>query len=240
MAKNMLAVHDFLQHKITPALMATKPVCSMDTAHSRSAGDPANISDSAVIDSIASIINTLNDVSALYDRMKWDAQLPKALHTVAGSVGPVQRTLETLQAKPKCIRVDGNVSKSLQECKEGATLLKGILECIAPISHISRCDRYHAVVQERRVRGGGGAVEAIMMGIVEETCFLAENSAADEATRLHVMALRNEMDSLSLVDRSAVFDHLLTAIGARNIGSGSQFSDSVVDTQTSGGFHVGF
>ncbi|KAH7176286.1 hypothetical protein EDB81DRAFT_34521 [Dactylonectria macrodidyma] len=187
---------------------------------------------------ISSTITTLEVAAHHYNVVKDDKGLREAFHEAGRGLLLVGQGLQTTKAQLGGRNVAGDLQSamdSLKECNTNAELSKSIFKAVAQVPETSRFNSYKEAVRQE---GKGRTVEALMMGMMNHVCALAENATIRAGMEDQVNGLRGAIEKLANMEDSVpnegsghTFTHfgsgdMLNAPGGtvnKSAGSGNHF-----------------
>ncbi|RYP70088.1 hypothetical protein DL771_005705 [Monosporascus sp. 5C6A] len=173
---------------------------------------------------ISSTIAILRATFENYNIVKGDKGLREAFHGAGRGLLLVEDALQTAK-----IQLDGRdpagdpgtAMGPLEACNVKAKLSESIFKDVAQGPEALRLQRYKTAV---RREGKENTAEALVTGMMNDACDLANNSAIEAAMKDQVKGLRDAIDELSTMEPSVPNDPL--GISFSNSGSGRQFNNT--------------
>ncbi|KAI5457667.1 SesA protein [Mariannaea sp. PMI_226] len=183
-----------------------------------------------IIGLISGILTILDTVSTLHEAVQNAHGLPPALRNIARRLPLVQDTLKSAEGH---IKQSGEnettyaaIKPIIENCKEKAERLRGVLQEMAPETDHSRFQRIGLAI---RILSKSHRAEELMKGLLEDAHLLAGNRAIKAATEEQVAELRRAVQELSEVSSSGpngstspMFAHYGTGHQLNNAGEGIQ------------------
>ncbi|EFR01950.1 SesA protein [Nannizzia gypsea CBS 118893] len=184
-------------------------------------------------DLISGTIASLGAAAGAYDIMRNDPDLPATFHKAGQHLGHVQQALQTIVNLLKWRDLAGDVIQiipSLEDSSKKAKVLEDILSEVASQPESSRKSRY---VSSVRQLGHENTIEALLLGIMRNTCVLGEDEAIKAAIDDQVRGMHGVMAELSAMEPSVPvgggesrFTHFGSGSQFNNAGSGKQFNNT--------------
>ncbi|KAH7134139.1 hypothetical protein EDB81DRAFT_886947 [Dactylonectria macrodidyma] len=171
---------------------------------------------------ISDIINTLKAAAKDYNAVNNDKTLPETFHEAGRGLSTVREALKTANSQLQKRDQAGdpqNAISTLEACNAKAKLSLNIFEEVSEEPETSRFEHYKTAVG----RGGrGNLVEALVVGMMNDICALAKDSAIEATMETQIKALRDAIDTLSNMEPSVPDEQSKKAFS--HFGSGHQFN----------------
>ncbi|KAM6529649.1 hypothetical protein FALCPG4_007778 [Fusarium falciforme] len=181
---------------------------------------------------ISSTITTLEEVIHHHNDVKDDNGLPEAFHEAGRGLLLVNQALQAAQRNSA--KEPQSAMSPVWACNTKANSSASIFKAVAKAPETWRLKVYEAAVRQE---GNGQTVEALVMGMMNDVCSLAENDAIKAAMEDQVMGLHDAIEKLSKMEPSVPKDgpgHTFA-----HYGSGDQLNapGGTVNKSTGSGNH---
>ncbi|RYP16756.1 hypothetical protein DL765_004933 [Monosporascus sp. GIB2] len=177
-----------------------------------------------ITDLISSTIAILRATIENYNLVKGDKGLRVAFHGAGQGIFLVEEALQTtkFQLDGRDLAGDPQTAiRSLEACNIKAKLLESIFKDVAQGPEASRLERYITAVRRESKEN---TAEALVTGMMNDACDLANNSTIEAAMKDQVKGLRDAINELSTMESSVPNELLGDSFS--NSSSGRQFNNT--------------
>lgn len=170
---------------------------------------------------LSDTISTLTTATQHHKAICADTSLPEAFHEAAYGALRGNELLQLIEAQlaQHDLRRPQEAQAALEACKKKAQLLEEIFEEVSGAPEAYRLLCYKKAV---RRKGRESMVEVLAIGVIDDACSLAGDSALDGSTETEVERLQDLVQDLRKMEPSVPDDRPRTTF--TNHGPGNQFN----------------
>ncbi|KAK6814556.1 hypothetical protein RU639_009429 [Aspergillus parasiticus] len=171
---------------------------------------------------VSSIITTLDSTKHHYSIVKDDKRLPEAFHGAGQGLLLIEDSLRSIERNNDWHEITGEPKQAmglLEACNCKAKLSEAIFVDVAQARRSERFEDYKMAV---RGKGKGSPVEALVTGMMNDVCEMANDDTTEAAMKAEIFSLREALELLSKMEPSVPKQQPDSYFS--NYGSGNQFN----------------
>ncbi|KAE8139807.1 hypothetical protein BDV38DRAFT_241229 [Aspergillus pseudotamarii] len=171
---------------------------------------------------LSSVITTLSSTKQHYNIVKDDKRLPATFHEAGQGLLVIEDALRCVERNNDGRDIAGEPKHAmglLEACNCKAKLSEAIFLDVAQGRGSDRFEDYKMAV---RGRGKGSPIEALVTGMMNDVCQIANDSTIEAAMKVEIISLRTALEWLSKMEPSVSNEQPGSHFS--NYGSGNQFN----------------